>query len=71
MEQAKSKKLIRSLSSIFALAMFFFFAGCAQKLPKPSENVKAVLVIPAEMVNKTQIERKYDYVFNFQSKHST
>ena len=71
MEQAKSKKLIRSLSSIFALAMFFFFAGCTQKLPKPSENVKAVLVIPAEVVNKTQIERKYDYVFNFQSKHST
>ena len=71
MEQAKSNKLIRSLSSIFALAMFFFFAGCAQKLPKPSENVKAVLVIPAEVVNKTKIERKYDYVFDFQSKHST
>ena len=30
-----------------------------------------ILVIPAKVVNKTQIERKYDYIFNFQSKPSS
>ena len=58
MEQAKSIKLMKSLSIIFTLAMFF--AGCAQKLPRPSEEVKSVLVIPAEVVNKTKIKRKYN-----------
>ena len=58
MEQAKSIKLIKSLSIIFTLALFF--AGCVQKLPIPSEEVKSILVIPAEVVNKTQIERKYN-----------
>ena len=58
MEQAKSIKLMKSLSIIFTLVLFF--AGCAQKLPRPSEEVKSILVIPAEVVKKTQIERKYD-----------
>ena len=51
--------------------MIFLFTGCAQKLPKPSENLNAILVIPAKVVNKTQIERKHDYIFNFQSKPSS
>jgi hypothetical protein len=29
------------------------------------------LVIPAKVVNKTQIERKHDYIINFQSKPSS
>ena len=41
MEQAKSIKLIKSLSIIFTHALFF--AGCAKKLPKPAEEVKAIL----------------------------
>jgi PBP1b-binding outer membrane lipoprotein LpoB len=58
MEQAKSIKLMKSLSIIFSLALYF--AGCAKNLPRPSEEVKSILVIPAEVVKKAQIERKYD-----------
>ncbi|MBC8258920.1 MAG: hypothetical protein H8E38_07885 [SAR324 cluster bacterium] len=70
MERTKSLKLTRSLIGII-IGMTFIILGCAQKLPKPTEEVKAILVIPSEVVNKTQIERKYDFVFNFQSKPSS
>ena len=71
MKQEKCIKLNKILSIIAVLTMIFLFTGCAQKLPKPSENLNAILVIPAKVVNKTQIERKYDYIFNFQSKPSS
>ena len=62
MKQEKCIKLNKILSIIAVLTMIFLFTGCAQKLPKPSENLNAILVIPAKVVNKTQIERKYDYI---------
>ena len=65
MKQDKCIKLNKILSIIAVLTMIFLFTGCAQKLPKPSENLNAILVIPAKVVNKTQIERKYDYIFYF------
>ena len=71
MKQSYFLKLNKILSIIAGLTMIFLFAGCAQKLPKPSENLNAILVIPVKVVNKAQIERKYDYIFNFQSKPST
>ena len=71
MKQDKCIKLNKILSIIAVLTMIFLFTGCAQKLPKPSENLNAILVIPAKVVNKTQIERKHDYIFNFQSKPSS
>ena len=63
--------VLKSLKTSLAIVLVVILASCAKQLPKPSKEVKSVLVIPAEVVNKTQIERKYDYVFNFQSKHST
>ena len=71
MKQAKCMKLNKILISISTLTMILLFTGCTNKLPKPSENLNAILVIPAKVVNKTQIERKHDYIFNFQSKPSS
>ena len=67
----KFNNVLKSLKTSLAIVLVVILASCAKQLPKPSKEVKSVLVIPAEVVNKTQIERKYDYVFNFQSKHST
>ena len=60
--------VLKSLKISLAIVLVVIFASCAKQLPKPSKELKSVLVIPAEVVNKTQMERKYDYVFNFQSK---
>ena len=71
MKQSLFLNLSKNLGIIAVLTMIFLFTGCVQKLPKPSENINAILVIPAKVVNKTQMERKYDYIFNFQSKPAT
>jgi len=71
MKKVNFIKLNKILSIIAVFSMIFLFTGCAQKLPKPSEKLNAILVIQAKVVNKTQMERKYDYVFNFQSKPSS
>ena len=60
--------VLKSLKTSLAIVLVVILASCAKQLPKPSKDVKSVLVIPAEVVNKTQMERKFDYVFNFQSK---
>jgi len=62
---------MKSLKKSLAIVLVVILASCAKQLPKPSKEVKSVLVIPAEVVNKTQMERKYDYVFNFQSKSNS
>jgi len=59
---------MKSLKKSLAIVLVVILASCAKQLPKPSKEVKSVLVLPAEVVNKTKIERKFDYVFNFQSK---
>ena len=71
MKQVNLIKFNKILSIIAVLTIIFLFTSCAQKIPKPSENLNAILVIPAKVVNKTQIERKHDYIFNFQSKPSS
>ena len=71
MKRSLFLNLNKALGIIAVLTMIFIFTGCVQKLPKPSENINAILVIPAKVSNKTQMERKYDYVFNFQSKPAT
>ena len=60
--------IMRNLKTFLAIVSTVIIASCAKQLPKPSKEVKSILVIPAEVVNKTQMERKFDYVFNFQSK---
>ena len=65
---SKSIYAMKSLKKSLAIVLVVILASCAKQLPKPSKEVKSVLVIPAEVVNKTQMERKFDYVFNFQSK---
>ena len=64
----KFNNVLKSLKTSLAIVLVVILASCAKQLPKPSKEVKSVLVIPAEVVNKTQMERKFDYVFNFQSK---
>jgi len=59
---------MKSLKKSLAIILVVILASCAKQLPKPSKEVKSVLVLPAEVVNKTKMERKFDYVFNFQSK---
>ena len=68
MKQTSFLKMNKILSIFSVLNIIFLLTGCVQKLPKPSENINAILVIPAKVANKTQMERKYDYVFNFHSK---
>ena len=60
--------VMKSLKTSLAIVLVVILASCAKQLPKPSKDVKSVLVLPAEVVNKTKMERKFDYVFNFQSK---
>mgnify|MGYP000734131453 FL=1 len=64
----KFNNVLKSLKTSLAIVLVVILASCAKQLPKPSKELKSVLVIPAEVVNKTQMERKFDYVFNFQSK---
>ena len=59
---------MRYLKTFLAIVSTVIIASCAKQLPKPSKEVKSILVIPAEVINKTQTERKFDYIFNFQSK---
>ena len=59
---------MRYLKTFMAIVSTVIIASCAKQLPKPSKEIKSILVIPAEVINKTQTERKFDYVFNFQSK---
>ena len=65
---SKSIYAMKSLKKSLAIILVVILASCAKQLPKPSTEVKSVLVLPAEVVNKTKMERKFDYVFNFQSK---
>jgi len=67
----KFNNVLKSLKTSLAIVLVVILASCAKQLPKPSKEVKSVLVIPAEVVNKTKMERKYDYVFNFQSKSNS
>jgi len=55
----------------FAILSTVILASCAKQLPKPSKDVKSVLVIPTKVLNKARIKRQYDYVFNFQSKQNS
>jgi len=64
----KFNNVLKSLKTSLAIVLVVILASCAKQLPKPSKDVKSVLVLPAEVVNKTKMERKFDYVFNFQSK---
>ena len=59
---------MRYLKTFLAIVSTVIIASCAKQLPKPSKEIKSILVIPAELINKTQMERKFDYIFNFQSK---
>ena len=59
---------MRYLKTFLAIVSTVIIASCAKQLPKPSKEIKSILVIPAEVTNKTQMERKFDYIFNFQSK---
>ena len=59
---------MRYLKTFLAIVSTVIIASCAKQLPKPSKEIKSILVIPAEVINKTQTERKFDYIFNFQSK---
>ena len=52
------------LKTSLAIVSTVILASCAKQLPKPSKDVKSVLVIPAVVVNKTNMERKNDYIFN-------
>ena len=63
--------VLKSLKTSLAIVLVVILASCAKQLPKPSKEVKSILVIPAEVVNKTQIDRKFDYVFYFQSKSTS
>ena len=59
---------MRYLKTFLAIVSTVIIASCAKQLPKPSKEIKSILVIPAEVINKPQTERKFDYIFNFQSK---
>ena len=59
---------MKYLKTFLAIVSTVIIASCAKQLPKPSKEIKSILVIPAEVINKTQMERKFDYIFNFQSK---
>ena len=64
--------LSKQFSRLFVVTIFIFvvksFAGCVKKLPPPSEGSNTLLVIPTEVVNKTPIERKYNYIMKFERK---
>ena len=50
------------------IVLVLILASCAKQLPKPSKDVKSVLVIPVKVFNKARIKRQYNYVLNFQGK---
>ena len=62
----------KQFSRLFVVTIFIFgvisLAGCVKKLPPPSEGSNTLLVIPTEVVNKTPIERKYNYIMKFKRK---
>ena len=62
----------KQFSRLFVVTIFIFgvisLAGCVKKLPPPSEGSNTLLVIPTEVVNKTPIERKYNYIMKFERK---
>ena len=64
--------LSKQFSRFFVVTIFIFgvisLAGCVKKLPQPSEGSIILLVIPTEVVNKTPIERKYNYIMKFERK---
>ena len=64
--------LSKQFSRLFVVTIFIFgvisLAGCVKKLPPPSEGSNTLLVIPTEVVNKTPIERKYNYIMKFERK---
>ena len=67
--------LSTQFSRFFVVTIFIFgvirLAGCVKKLPPPSEGSNTLLVIPTEVVNKTPIERKYNYIMKFERKPET
>ena len=65
---SKSIYAMKSLKKSLAIILVVILASCAKQLPKPSKDVKSVLVIPAKVLNKARIKRQYDYVLNFQGK---
>ena len=64
----KFNNVLKSLKTSLAIVLVVILASCAKQLPKPSKEIKSILVIPSEVINKTKMERKFDYIFNFQSK---
>ena len=64
--------LSKQFSRLFVVTIIIFleisFAGCVKKLPPPSEGSNTLVVIPTEVVNKTPIERKYNYIMKFERK---
>ena len=62
--------LSKQFSRLFVVTIIIFvvisFAGCVKKLSPPSEGSNTLLVIPTEVVNKTPIERKYNYIMKFE-----
>ena len=64
----KFNTVLKSLKTSLAIVLVVILASCAKQLPKPSKDVKSVLVIPAKVLNKARIKRQYDYVLNFQGK---
>ena len=62
---------MKYLKTSLAIVSTVILASCAKQLPKPSKDVKSVLVIPSKVLNKARIKRQYDSVFNFQSKQNS
>ena len=60
--------VLKSLKTSLAIVLVVILASCAKQLPKPSKDVRSVLVIPAKVLNNARIKRQYDYVLNFQGK---
>ena len=64
--------LSKQFSRLFVVTIFIFgvisLAGCVKKLPPPSEGSNTLLVIRTEVVNKTPIKRKYNYIMKFERK---
>ena len=63
-----SKQFCRLFVVTIIIFVVISFAGCVKKLPPPSEGSNTLLVIPTEVVNKTPIERKYNYIMKFERK---
>ena len=68
MKSTLSKQFSRLFVDTIIIFVVISFAGCVKKLPPPSEGSNTLLVIPTEVVNKTPIERKYNYIMKFERK---